>query len=357
MTKTRFAVVGTGWISQIAFMPGTAQTSNAEIAALVTGNHEKAQKLADFYGIKHVFSYEQYDEMLRSGVIDAVYIALPNSLHADFAIRAARAGIHAMVEKPLARAEAESIAMIEAFRKSGKFLMTAYRLHTHPGTLEVLDLVRSGAIGDPRYVSSTFSFNMGSGNHRLLAEHWGGPLQDIGVYCINAIRQIFADEPTEATAFRAIDTDDRFREVEEAVSATLKFSHGRLAQFICSFGAADIDSYRVVGTKGQIDVQGGFRFDVPMTYRMIADTKVTEKDFPLSDHFAAQSAYFADCIQNNSAPEPDGEEGLADMRVMLAVEKSWETGAAQKIETPPRKLRPTSAMGKLYPHTEHRLML
>jgi predicted dehydrogenase len=357
MTKTRFAVVGTGWISQIAFLPGTFQTANAEVVALVTGNRDKAQKLADFYGIKQIVSYEGYEALLKSGSIDAVYIALPNSLHADFAIRAAKAGIHAMVEKPLARTEAESIAMIEAFRKSGKFLMTAYRLHTHPGTLEVLDLVRSGAIGEPRYVSSTFSFNMGSGNHRLLAEHWGGPLQDIGVYCINAIRQLFADEPTEATAFRAIDTDDRFREVEEAVAATLKFPHGRLAQFICSFGSSDTDSYRISGTKGQIDVEGGFRFDVPMSYRMMSEDKATAKDFPLSDHFAAQSFYFADCIQHKRAPEPDGEEGLADMRVMLAIEKSWETGAAQKIETPPRKLRPTSAMGKLYPHTEHRLML
>ncbi len=357
MPKIRYAVVGTGWISQIAFLPSAAQTGNSEITALVTGNREKAQQLADFHGIKTVFTYDQYDDMLQSGTVDAVYIALPNSLHADFAIRAAKAGVHAIVEKPLARTEVESIAMIDAFAKAGKWLMTAYRLHTHPGTLQVLDLVRSGAIGDPRYFSSCFSFNMGPGNHRLLAEHWGGPLQDIGVYCINAVRQLFADEPTEATAMRSVGTDDRFAEVEEMIAATLRFPKGRIGQFIASFGADESDSYQIFGSTGQIEVKGGYRFDVPMTYRMSANGKITEKSFPLCDHFSAQTAYFSDCITKNTRPEPDGEEGLADMRVMLAIEKAAQTGIPQKISSPPRNSRPIPSMGKQFPPVDHRLML
>ncbi len=357
MPKIRYAVVGSGWISQIAFMPSVAQTGNSEITAIVTGNREKAQKLADFYGIKNVFTYDQYDQMLKSDIVDAVYIALPNSLHADFAIRAAKAGVHAMVEKPLALTEGESLAMIQAFAKAGKWLMTAYRLHMHPGTLEVLDLVRSGAIGDPRYFSSCFSFQIGEGNHRLTAEHWGGPLQDIGVYCINAVRQLFADEPTEAAAMRSIGTDNRFTEVEEVIAATLRFPKGRIGQFVASFGAEGIDQYRIVGASGEIDVTGGYRLDVPMSYRLSQNGKVTEKDFPLSDHFSAQTAYFSDCISNNTRPEPDGEEGLADMRVMLAIEAAASTGVTQKIASPPREARPSLAMGKLFPHVEKRLML
>jgi predicted dehydrogenase len=357
MPKIRYAVVGSGWISQIAFLPSAAQTGNSEIAAIVTGNWANAQKLADFHGIKHVFSYDEYDAMLKSGVVDAVYIALPNSLHADFAIRAAKAGIHAMVEKPLARTEAESIAMIDAFAKAGKWLMTAYRLHMHPGTLEVLDLVRSGAIGDPRYFSSCFSFQIAGGNHRLSAEHWGGPLQDIGVYCINAVRQLFADEPTEAVAMRSIGTDERFADVEEVIAATLRFPKGRIGQFVASFGAEGVDHYRIVGASGEIDVTGGYRLDVPMSYRLLQNGKVTEKAFPLSDHFSAQTAYFSECIANNARPEPDGEEGLADMRVMLAIEAAATTGIAQKITSPARKARPSPAMGKLFPAVERRLML
>ncbi len=356
-TKTRYAVVGSGWISQIAFLPSAAQTGNSEITAIVTGNPDKAQKLAEFHGIKHVFTYDQYDDMLKSGVVDAVYIALPNSMHADYAIRAARAGVHAMVEKPLARTEAESIAMVDAFAKAGKFLMTAYRLHVHPGTLEVLELVRSGAIGDPRYFTSTFSFQMGGGNHRLSVEHWGGPLQDVGVYCINAVRQLFSDEPIEAVAMRSIGTDERFSEVEEMIAATLHFPKGRIGQFIASFGADGIDSYQIVGSKGQIEVQGGYRFDVPMTYRMSIEGKITEKTFPVSDHFSAQTAYFSDCIQKNARPEPDGEEGLADMRVLLAIEASAASGKSQKISSPPRQSRPIPSMGKLFPAVERRLML
>jgi predicted dehydrogenase len=357
MPKTRYAIVGTGWITQIAFLPGLEQTGNSKVTALVTGNMEKARKLADFYGIKTVVTYDQYDDLLKSGAIDAVYIALPNSLHADFAIRAANAGVHAMVEKPLARTEAESMAMIAAFAKANKWLMTAYRLHMHPGTLEVLDLVRSGAIGDPRYFSSCFSFSVGAGNHRLFAEHWGGPLQDIGVYCINAVRQIFADEPTDTIAMRSIGTDERFNEVEEMIAATLHFPKGRIGQFIASFGADDSDSYQIFGSTGQIEVKGGYRFDVPMSYRMSQKGKVTEKNFPVSDHFSAQSAYFSDCIQKNMRPEADGEEGLADMRVMLAIEKAAESGIIQKISSPPRQSRPIPSMGKHFSTVERRLML
>ena len=191
MKKVRYAVVGAGWISQEAFMPSVDQTGNSEMTAIVTGNKDTAQKLADFYGIKHVYPYERYDEMLKAGVVDAVYIALPNSMHADYAIRAANHGVHALVEKPLAISIAEGEAMIAAAARNKVWLMTAYRLHNEPGTLEVIDMVRRGEIGDPRIFQSVFSFQAPAGNHRLKAEHWGGSLQDIGVYCLNAARQVF----------------------------------------------------------------------------------------------------------------------------------------------------------------------
>ena len=146
----RYAVVGAGWISQIAFMPGVPLTGNSQMTAIVSGRTDAARKLAQFYGIEHVVGYDGYDDLLASNRIDAVYIALPNSLHADYAIRAAQAGKHVMVEKPLAVTEAECRAMIAAAEAAGVYLMTAYRLHNEPGTLHALQLVRDGAIGDPR---------------------------------------------------------------------------------------------------------------------------------------------------------------------------------------------------------------
>ncbi len=358
MKRIRYAVVGAGWISQIAFMPGVEQTGNSEMTAIVSGNRAGAEKLAKFHGIKHVFGYEDYDKMLAQGIVDAVYIGLPNSQHADYTIRAAQAGVHALVEKPLAVSVAECEAMIAAADKAGVWLMTAYRLHNEPGTLEILDLIRNGAIGAPRIFNSVFAFNMVPGNHRLKAEHWGGPLQDLGVYCLNAARHVFAAEPLEAAAMIASgDGDQRFTEVEEMVAATLRFPGGRLAHFTASFGADSIDEYRIVGTEGQIVASPGYRFETPVSYRLTRGGKVTEKTFPQYDHFSGQTAYFSDCILKGQRPEPDGGDGLNDVRAMLAIEAAARTGKSQKIVSAPRRVYPTQDMARTFPWTEKRLML
>lgn len=358
MKKVRYAVVGTGWISQIAFMPSIAQTGNSEITAIVSGNHGNAQKLADFHGIKHIYSYDQYDEMLKSGIVDAVYIALPNSMHADYTIRAAKAGVHALVEKPLAVNAAECEAMIAAAEKAGVWIMTAYRLHTEPATIAAIDMVRRGEIGEPRLFSSVFAFPVAAGNHRLKAEHWGGPLQDIGVYCVNAARHLFGDEPVEVSAAISRDSADaRFNEVEETVSASMVFPKGRMAHFTASFGADDLDQYRVVGTKGQIEMFHAYRLDCPMTLRITKGGKVTEMAYPQYDHFSGQAAYFSDCILNGVRPEADGGDGLADVVIMRAIEESAKTGRAQKISLPPRTSHPSAETERKFPWAEKRLML
>lgn len=358
MDKVRFAVVGAGWISQIAFMPGVAASGNAVMTAIVSGNAANARKLADFHGIDRIYGYDQYDAMLADDVVDAVYIALPNSMHADYTIRAARAGKHALVEKPLAVTEAEAEAMIAAAAEAGTWLMTAYRLHNEPGTLEVLAQIRAGAIGTPRMFSSVFGFQSVPDNHRLKAEHWGGPLQDLGVYCVNAARHVFGAEPVEAIAMTVRgDGDTRFGEVEEAIGATLRFPNGGIAQFIASFGSAGIDQYRVVGAEGEISMNPGFRFETATRMRLTRGVETTERVFPQTDHFGAQTAYFAECIQNGTRPESDGEEGLADMRVLLAIERAAATGTPQPIATPPRPRHPTPDMVRLTPATDHRLVL
>lgn len=353
-----YAVVGAGWISQIAFLPGVGQSGNSRVAAIVTGDRTKSERLAQFYGIETVVGYDAYDELLASPAIDAVYIALPNDMHADFAIRAARAGKHVLVEKPLAKTEAEALAMIEAARAANIFLMTAYRLHHEPGTIAVLEHIRANAIGRPLFFQSVLSFQSAVGNHRLKASAWGGPLQDVGVYCVNAARHVFAEEPIEAIAMAHRPSDDpRFKEVDASVVATLRFPSGGLAQFVASFGAADVDNYRVIGTTGDLELDPGFRFETATRMRLRQNGKITETPFPQIDHFGAQVAYFSDCIVTGTPPEADGEEGLADMRALLAIEQAYLTGLPQKISSPPRLRHPTRDMLRMAHPTDRRLML
>ncbi len=352
-----YAVVGAGWISQIAFLPGVAQSGNSRVAAIVTGDRAKATQLAEFHGVGAIVGYDGYDALLKSPSIDAVYIALPNHMHADYAIRAARAGKHVLVEKPLASSEDEALAMIAAARNANVFLMTAYRLHNEPGTVAVLEHIRAGAIGRPLFFQSVFSFQTELSNHRLKAKASGGPLQDVGVYCINAARHVFAEEPIEAIAMAHRPADDpRFPEVDATVAATLRFPSGGLAQFVASFGAADVDSYKVVGTLGDLELDPGFRFETATKLRLRRDGNIVETPFPQVDHFGAQVAYFSDCISTGTSPEADGEEGLADLRVLRAIEKALLTGLPQPIASPPRLRHPSPDLVRLAPPTDRRLV-
>lgn len=354
----RYAVVGAGWISQEAFMPAVAATGNSRMQAIVSGSPGPAQKLADFHGVPEVVSYSDYDELVNSDRIDAVYIALPNSMHADYAIRALKAGKHAMVEKPLATTLAECEAMIDAAKSTGALLMTAYRLHNEPGTIAALEAIRAGKVGEPVYFSSSFAFQSAVGNHRLQANHWGGPLQDVGVYCLNAARHVFGAEPVEVQCMASRPLNDpRFAEIDAHLAVTLRFPEGRLAQFFCSFGTEATEMYRVLGTEGELTVDPGYRFESAMSLRLRRGTEVTVTNFPAVDHFSGQIAYFSDCIAAGTQPEADGEEGMADMRVLLAIEESVRTRANVAVRTPARSRHPDATLLRSFAPTTKRLLI
>jgi predicted dehydrogenase len=354
----RYAVVGAGWISQEAFMPAVAATGNSRMQAIVSGSPEAARKLADFHGVPEVVAYSGYDELIASDRIDAVYIALPNSMHADYTIRALKAGKHVMVEKPLATSLAESEAMVAAARDSDAFLMTAYRLHNEPGTHGMIETVRSGQIGEPVFFTSTFGFQSQLGNHRLLANHWGGALPDVGVYCLNAARHVFAAEPiaVQAMASRP-STDPRFAEIDASLAVTLRFPGDRLAQFFCSFGSGTSESIRVVGSSGELILDPAFKFDSAL--RLTVRTEEAEAVVPFDqvDHFSGQIAYFSDCILTGTRPEADGEEGLADMRALLAIDQAARTGETVRLEPRPFKAGIRGEMLRAFPPTTKRLLV
>ena len=159
-----------------------------------------------------------------------------------------------------------------------------------------------------------------------------------------------------AMSYRPED-DPRFGDIDASVAATLRFPSGGLAQFVASFGAAAVDNYRVVGTSGDLELDPGFRFDTVIRLRLRRDGKIIETEFPQIDHFGAQVGYFSDCIRSGTPPEADGDEGLADLRALVAIEKAAATGIPQAISTHPRSRHPTPDMVRLTPITDRRLVL
>jgi predicted dehydrogenase len=328
--KVRYAVVGLGHIAQVAVLPAFAHAANSEVTALVSDDPAKLKALARKYKtVEGTFSYDEYEACLEQ--VDAVYIALPNHMHADYTVRAAKAGVHVLCEKPMAVTAAECQKMIAACRDNNVKLMIAYRLHFEEINLAVIDLIRRGKIGEPKFFNSSFSMTVRDGDIRTKKDMGGGSLYDIGVYCINAARYLFRAEPTEVTAVSVNSGVKKLKEIDESTGAILKFDDGRVASFVTSFNAADVAEYRVVGTKGQIHVDPAYEYAEGLEYEMIIDGKSSKKRIGKRDQFAAELLYFSKCVHENRQPEPSGEEGMQDVRIVEALYESSRRGKTVAI--------------------------
>jgi predicted dehydrogenase len=326
--RVRYAVVGQGYISQVAVLPSFANARrNSELAALFSDDTEKLRKLGRKYGVDHLFGYDQFEQGLRDADIEAAYIALPNDIHREYTERAARAGVHVLCEKPMAVTSRDCLAMIDAARDHRVRLMIAYRLHFQRANLKAVELLQSGKLGQPRTFTSDFTMQVRDAeNIRLKKERGGGTLYDIGIYCINAARYLFREEPEEVFAFTANGGDRRFREVEEMTGALLRFPGERLASFTCSFGASDTATYRVIGTEGDLRLDGAYEYAEEMTLTVTAKGRTREQKFAPRDQFAPELLHFSDCILTGQEPGPSGKEGLADVRIIEALYRSAQSG-------------------------------
>ncbi len=339
--RIRYAVVGLGHIAQAAILPAFGHAAeNSELTALVSNDPEKLKKLGRKYHVAHKFNYDEYDACLGSGEIDAVYIALPNHLHREYSVRAAEAGIHVLCEKPMAVSEAECREMINAAHRCNVRLMIAYRLHFEETNLKAVEYVRSGLLGEPKYFSSCFSMQAKDGI-RLRQETGGGTLYDIGIYSINAARYLFGEEPIEAFAWTGNTGDPRFQEVDEMAAAMLRFPAGRLASFTCSFGAAHVSEYRLVGTRGNLRVEPAYEYSVKLAHYLTLDGRTTKTSFAKRDQFAPEILYFSQCVLSGNEPEPNGEEGLADVRIIEALYRSAAGDKPINLEPVLKSNRPT----------------
>lgn len=332
--RIRYAVVGLGHIAQVAVLPAFAHAENSELAALVSNDPRKLEKLGRKYKVRVGAGYAQFEECLQREQIDAVYITLPNHLHREYSERAARLGVHVLCEKPMAVTEEDCRSMIRVAEEHRVKLMVAYRLHFDEANLRAIDLVQSGRLGDPRLFNSVFTMTVKEGDIRLNPrELGGGTLYDIGVYCINAVRNLFGAEPMEVMAFSANNGDRRFLRCEETTSAILRFpGRERLASFTCSFGAADVSMYQVVGTQGELVTDPAYEYAGELKQRITIDGRTREKTFGKRDQFAPELIHFSDCILNGETPEPSGQEGLADVRVIQALYRSADTGQPMSLD-------------------------
>ncbi|MEO8126418.1 MAG: Gfo/Idh/MocA family oxidoreductase [Bryobacteraceae bacterium] len=312
----RFGVVGMGHISRKAIVPAFANTRNAQLVAVFSGD---SAKRTEFDG----FSYEDFEKGLAARKVDAVFIGVPNHMHRDFAVRAARAGVHVLCEKPLAASAADCEAMIAATKAAGVQLMVAYRHQFGSAQRDVMETAHSGRLGDLRSFHSIFAVQVYPGNVRTVKAAGGGTLWDLGVYCINTARQVFQAEPDHLTGFATTREDDpRFAEVEEMFTAVMEFPGHRIATFTCSFGSARYMTYDVLGTKGTMHLDPAYDYAGDIRSELIVDGKRETRIFPREDQFAAQIDYFAECVREGREPAQSGAEALTDVRIIEQLYRS-----------------------------------
>ncbi len=347
-SKVRYAVVGLGYIAQAAVLPSFAHARrNSSLHAIVSGSPEKLNEVGDKYRIPVRATYDDYERCLQE--VDAVYLCTPNSEHSDYAARAAQAGKHILCEKPLAVTQSECERMIKAAKDNNVKIMTAYRLHFEPLFLEVLEIVKSGKIGEPRFFTSNFSMHARPGGIRTQRELGGGTLYDLGVYCINTARLMFNAEPIEVMA-RSIDgARSNMPEIDEMTSGILRFDGDRLATFTTSFNANGVSDFRVVGTEGNIHAEPAYEYAEALGYTLTVGENIRKKKGRRRDQFAAEIAYFSDCVMHVRDPEPSAEEGCWDVRVVRALYESANNGGPVKLDNFGPERRPVKTQGQDFP--------
>jgi len=325
--KLGYAMVGLGNYATNIIMPQFANCQHSQVTALVSGTPEKLRKFGAQYGVpdRSQYNYQNFDKIRDNPDVDIVYVVLPNSMHAEYTIRAAQAGKHVMCEKPMANSVAECEAMIAACKKAGKKLMIGYRCHFEAHNLYAIELVKQGRIGKPRTVQSEHGFSIQPGVWRLnKALAGGGSMMDIGIYSLNAMRYMTGEEPTSVNARWSTDrTDPRFSEVEDRILWTLTFPSGVIGNGVSSYSSGH-NHIRITGDKGWIDIEPGTPYD---GHRMKVGSyyngdPVEPPPGPGVNQFVGQLDHLSQCIKENRDNRAAGEEGLRDIRIIMAMYQS-----------------------------------
>lgn len=320
--KIRYAIVGLGHIAQDAVIPAFKKAKrNSQLTTIISQHEEKLHYIGDKYKIKNRYLLSHLEDAFTSEDFDALYICTPNDSHGYITEKASQHGIHVICEKPQSIRYLEALEMIENVKKNNIKYMTAYRFHFHPAYKEIHRLLIQKKIGDLKIFQAQFNLNIKDiSNFRLQSpDKGGGPLHDIGIYCINAARTFFKEEPLNVFAFSHSSRDIRFKDCDEMVSCILKFPHDKIASFTVSFGSYRSSEFDLIGTLGKLKLERAFEYSKPMTLKLYQDKKIISHKFFRLDQFASEILHFSDCILNNKKPLIPIDDGSQDLKVVEAL--------------------------------------
>jgi predicted dehydrogenase len=331
-----YAVLGLGHIAEHAVLPAFRQAKKSRLIALVSGDAQKAQRLARKFGAPFHSTYDRLEECLRNPEIEAVYIATNNSTHLEFTRRTAAAGKHVLCEKPLANTTEECRQMVEACRLAGLKLMTAYRKYFEPSSVALKKLIDSKKLGRLKLIHSAFTFNLPAQQawHLKRELAGGGSLWDVGVYCVNTIRWLTRLEPEEVSGYCWSADPERFTEVDESVAFQMKFPNGLFVQASSSFAAAKASFIQIHAEKGWVAVAPFYAYNEEKRLFGQIGGHWFAKAYGPVEEFHLELDHLAACIRANREPEPDGVTGTRDVAVMEAIYEAARTGHAVEIRTP-----------------------
>ena len=341
--RVGFALVGLGALTLEELLPAFNKCKHARPTALVSGDLDKARRVARQYGIPEtsVYDYKGFDRVRDDATVQVVYVVLPNGLHEEYTTRAAAAGKHVLCEKPMANTPAEAERMVAACAKADRRLMIAYRMQYEPHHRWLVKESRGGRFGGLKLLVAD------NGQNETTLPNWrkskalagGGALPDIGIYCLSFFRYITGEEPTEVTAqLDSTPGDSRFKEVEESVRFQLKFPSGVLASATTGYGHHALRAARIVGETGWADVRNAFAYRGIQVHTSRSEGKAelqTHHDLGQVDQFAKEIDHMALCLRDGRTPHTPGEEGLQDQRLIAAIYRAAETG--RKVTLPPVK--------------------
>lgn len=333
--KLGIAIVGLGRLSLTQLIPGLKNAYGVKLAAVVSGHPDKAAKVAAENGLPAdaIYSYENYDRIAHDPRIDIVYIVLPNSMHAEYTIRAFKAGKHVLCEKPMATTPADCEAMIAAGKAAKRHLMIAYRCHYEPHNLEAMRRIRSRKYGKPRLVVTEMGRQSSLSDPpdiwRLdMRMSGGGALTDMGIYGVNGMRYLLNEEPVEVRAWASTDhSDPRFKDTEDLIAWQFRFPSGALGNGSTSFSYGGCMKWDVFCENARLRADpgafyGGIKLDIL--------SHPDQGTVPIADidQFAREMDWMGDVVRGKVPMVSPGEEGLQDVRLMQAILQSVAEGGA-----------------------------
>jgi predicted dehydrogenase len=323
--KVGFAVVGLGLIAQGSVLPAFSHCRRSRLVALVSRDKQKATRLARRYGAQAAYDLEEYAECLENPDVAVVYIATPPGEHEAVTVQAAAAGKHVLCEKPLAATVEQSARMVAACRENGVLLMTAYRKYFEPSARYLKKLIRDGALGRIDIIHTAFSELQSPASPAWLLDlklAGGGPLMDLGVYCVNTARWLLDEDPKEVSAQWWRRDKDWFHQVEQGIAFRMNFPSGVVAQASSSYAAAMSSFLSVQGTKGWALLAPAYPFDQERRLTGKASGRRINRTFKVVDEFAPELDAMSAAVTNGKLIGPDGVEGHHDMQIVQAIYRS-----------------------------------